>query len=472
MSFEPSPEVRRIRDCIDHPIIDSDGHLIEFLPEVYDVMATVGGPGLVDKFRVVENGGRKSIELTLEQRRAAGLMRSAWWGLPTANTLDRATAMIPRLMYERLDEIGIDLAVLYPTYGLACMGLEDDELRLGAARAFNLYYHQAFAPYSDRLLPVAIIPMFTPDEAVAELDFAVGELGMRPVMLTGLVPRPVDPEATSHRHARRLDTLGMDSPFDYDPVWRRCTELGVSPTFHSAGMGWGSRTSETNYVYNHLGNFAAAGEALCRAVFMGGVAHRFPELRWAFLEGGVAWGVNLLADVIGHWEKRNRDVIGHYDPAALDVDELRRLFATYGSPAANLHRNRLPEVLHMLSEPDEHPDTIDEFALSGVDTVEDILAVWDRFHFGCEADDPMTAMGFDRTVTPGGRVVKGIFASDVGHWDVPDMRDVLTEAYELVDDGILDEADFRAFTFEHPTSLWATNNPDFYKDTVIEKALQ
>ena len=113
MSFEPSAEVRRIRDAIDHPIIDSDGHIIEFLPEVHDIMAAVGGPGLVDKFKVVEHGARKPIDLTVEQRRAAGLMRSAWWGLPARNTLDRATALLPKLLYERLDEIGIDLAVLY-----------------------------------------------------------------------------------------------------------------------------------------------------------------------------------------------------------------------------------------------------------------------------------------------------------------------------------------------------------------------
>ena len=39
-----------------------------------------------------------------------------------------------------------------------------------------------------------------------------------------------------------------------------------------------------------------------------------------------------------------------------------------------------------------------------------------------------------------------MFASDIGHWDVPDMRGVLPEAWELVDDGLLDEAQFRDFT--------------------------
>ena len=48
---------------------------------------------------------------------------------------------------------------------------------------------------------------------------------------------------------------------------------------------------------------------------------------------------------------------------------------------------------------------------------------------------------------PGGVRLNAIFASDIGHWDVPDMREVLPEAWELVEDGHLDEDEFRAFTF-------------------------
>jgi hypothetical protein len=43
-----------------------------------------------------------------------------------------------------------------------------------------------------------------------------------------------------------IDTLGHGSEYDYDPVWRRCGELGVSPAFHGIGYGWGSRRSSTN----------------------------------------------------------------------------------------------------------------------------------------------------------------------------------------------------------------------------------
>ena len=33
------------------------------------------------------------------------------------------------------------------------------------------------------------------------------------------------------RHAFYQDCFGIDSPYDYDPVWQACIDLGVAPTF-------------------------------------------------------------------------------------------------------------------------------------------------------------------------------------------------------------------------------------------------
>jgi predicted TIM-barrel fold metal-dependent hydrolase len=74
--------------------------------------------------------------------------------------------------------------------------------------------------------------------------------------------------------------------YDYDPLWSRCRDLGVAPSFHGVGYGWGSRVSATNYVHNHLGNFASSADAVCRGLFLGGVPKRFPTLTFAFMEGG------------------------------------------------------------------------------------------------------------------------------------------------------------------------------------------
>ena len=40
-------------------------------------------------------------------------------------------------MYERLDEFGIDVSVIYPSLGLIFMHLDDEHERRGACRALN-----------------------------------------------------------------------------------------------------------------------------------------------------------------------------------------------------------------------------------------------------------------------------------------------------------------------------------------------
>ena len=78
------------------------------------------------------------------------------------------------------------------------------------------------------------------------------------------------------------------------------------------------------------------------------------------------------------------------------------------------------------------------------------------------------AGAYDTRSTPLGARLHAVFSSDIGHWDVPDMAGVLPEAYELLERGLLTEADFRAFVFESPLALWQHGNPDFFAGTSIE----
>jgi predicted TIM-barrel fold metal-dependent hydrolase len=470
-SYPPLDEVARIRSQLDHPVIDNDGHIIEYLPLVRDLLVDIAGEDVAKRFDTVRDSGRLTQLVPADSRRELGLTRTPWWGIPTRNTLDRATSMLPDLMHRRLDQLGIDVAFLYPTYGLTAIHLTDDELRQATSRAFNMYLAEAYRPYRDRMMPVAVIPTFTPEEAVAELDFAVGELGLRAAMMGGAVSRPVP--GHDGPGARWMDGLGHGSVHDYTPLWERCVELGVAPTFHSTGTGWGSRTSPTNYAFNHIGSFAAAGELTARSLFFGGVPMRFPGLRFAFLEGGAAWAASLYSDILGHWEKRNREAVTRYDPAALDRDQLAALFAEHAQGQMRDRLARLDEGVAMLSEPIVGDDTLDEFAESLVGTADDIRTVFtERYFFGCEADDPMTALAFNTRLNPLDARLPAVFASDIGHWDVPDFRSVLAEAWELVEDGHLDPSDFRAFTFDNPVALWAGNNPEIFAGTVVEEAVR
>ncbi len=116
--------------------------------------------------------------------------RGPWWSAPAKQTIDLATALFPQLLYERLDEIGIDFGVVYPSLGLIFMHGDDQAYRRGTCRALNRCNADRFASLSDRLTPVAAIPMVTPEEAIAELEFAVRELGFKAVVLAGYVQRP------------------------------------------------------------------------------------------------------------------------------------------------------------------------------------------------------------------------------------------------------------------------------------------
>ena len=72
-------------------------------------------------------------------------------------------------------------------------------------------------------------------------------------------------------------------------------------------MGWGSRRSISNYMYNHIGSFGASMEALCKSLFLGGVTRRFPQpSASACWKVASAWACSLFADLVSHWEKRNK----------------------------------------------------------------------------------------------------------------------------------------------------------------------
>ncbi|HJU28132.1 MAG TPA: amidohydrolase family protein [Candidatus Binataceae bacterium] len=464
-----------IRAQLSHPVIDSDGHWVEFSPILLDYLNKVAGPKAVEGMRSGDEIVGRILNLPLERRRDERRAQQSWWPFPTKNTLDRATAMIPKLLYQRLDELGLDFTVLYPTSGLGLYAIGNDEMRQATCRAFNMYIADAFREFSDRMTPAAAIPMNTPQEAIAELEH-VKNLGLKAIVMGSVIRRPVAASARSgerNRWAAWYDVLGIDSDYDYDPVWKKCVELGFAPTFHSAGRGMGFRTSPSNFTYNHIGHFASAGEAVCKGLFMGGVTRRFPTLKFAFLEGGVGWACQLYADIIGHWKKRNFKALEEVNPANLDRKLLGEMLDKYvgkGSAAKLDGWECTPGgEAAAAAWAAQGPEVIDDFAACGIEKASDIRKLFaENFYFGCEADDPVNAWGFNARVNPYRARIKTLFGSDIGHFDVPDMREVLIEAHELVDDAIITEDDFRDFVFSYPVEFWTGMNPDFFKGTVVE----
>ena len=471
----------KIRETLDHPVIDADGHLVETPPVLFDFLKQAGGQSLVDAYRTRMNKGAWGTwaDLSPEERRARGVIRPPFWSMP-ANTYDRATALLPNLLRARLDDFGVDFMVVFPTIAIPFIsGSIDAELRQGMCRAINLMYAEVFADHKDRIAPAAAIPMHTPEEALAELDVACGQLGLKAAMIAGTVQRPlpavekIAPELGPY--AFWIDPLAMDSPYDYDPVWARFAELGVAPSTHNNSMGWGLRRSGSSFVYNHIGHFAAAGEAFAKALFLGGVTHRFPDLKFCFLEGGVAWASNLYNDICEHWEKRNLAALHeHLNPGSVDRARMRALFEEYGDARYRGHAAAIEGGYdHSLMPPmGEQPEPVDEFAACGIRKGRDIYRRFvPNFYFGCEADDRMAAIAFNPKLNHFDARLKAMYGSDVGHFDVQNMSEVLSEAHELVENELITQDDFRDFTFTNVAELHASMNPNFFKGTVVEDAV-
>jgi predicted TIM-barrel fold metal-dependent hydrolase len=464
-----------IRAKLDHPVIDCDGHLSEFMPSIVDYLRKVGGSDFTERYLSRQRSPQPPA--TLAERRYRRHRRGHWWERPMADVEDSVTPQLPRLMYERLDEFGIDFSIVYPSQGLLCAHVRDDEDRLIATRAVNEMHAELYnREYGDRLAVPAVIPMKRPEEALAELEHAVRVLGFKVAMFPFGIWRPIPALAERFPGIEEygpdglwLDCYGTDSEYDYDPVFARCIELGVAFTSHGVAgpaVPWGSR-SISSWTYNHIGNQPWQQNMLCKSLYLGGVTRRFPQLNLAFLECGVAWAATLLSDTVGHWEKRNLDALQGVDPARLDRARAEALLLEYGGKRFQGRVWEHPRCFPVEADPPHPGDSLDDFAPMQIRREEDLGELFSRFYFGCEADDRMNAVAFQTGINRFGMRLNAIFSSDIGHFDVPDMTRVVEEAYELVEDGAMNAEDFRDFASDNTIRLHGQMNPDFWKGTPV-----
>lgn len=469
-----------VRERVGHPIIDVDGHMLEILDAAQPYVRAALGPALYERWKDRGSGASRSQRArTLDDRRRTRTPQSSWWGgAPASNARDRATAALPALLHERMDELGMDFTVLYPTNTLLTCAEPDDDLRQGLCAGFNAFYADVYGEFADRFTPAGMIPMHTPEEAVAELGHCK-DLGLRVVCFPEGVLRPLAEPAGSDcspwlfpGQTHWFDSFGLDSAYDYDPVWQACLDLGFAATFHGGltvrpGVCW----SVSSYVANHVGQFALQMIPLCKSLLFGGVPRRFPDLPVTFLECGVSWAAQMLLDTIEHWEKRNVDALRRLDPSTLDRDELGRYYRQYGGKVAQLLGEDLFDRLRQLPIHGDTPEELDEFIHMGVKSPEDIVEQFTRsFYFGCEADDRGIAMAFTPLV-PGSARLHPLLSSDIGHWDVTDMTHVVSESYELVEDEYLRAEEWRAVVFDNPVEMYTRVNPRFFDGTPVAAAI-
>ncbi|MBD2454698.1 amidohydrolase [Nostoc sp. FACHB-87] len=174
-------------------------------------------------------------------------------------------------------QMGIDIAFLYPTYGLWLFAIDSmpPEVVGAFTRAYNTWLYEEFCSYApDKLKGVGAINLHAPEQMVSELH-RIADFGWKSVFLR---PNPVK--------GRLL------SDFAYEPFWTACEELdiavGIHEGTHSRLPTTGADRFHTRFAMHACSHPIEQMMALL-ALIEGGVLERHPHLRVAFLESGCGW---------------------------------------------------------------------------------------------------------------------------------------------------------------------------------------
>ena len=90
-----------VHASLKHPVIDGDGHWLEPVPVFLEYLCEVGGAQAIDRMRALWQRNHTWYRSTWSERQHNRTRRSNWWGV-TSKTLDKATALLPALLNERL----------------------------------------------------------------------------------------------------------------------------------------------------------------------------------------------------------------------------------------------------------------------------------------------------------------------------------------------------------------------------------
>jgi hypothetical protein len=96
MSAHASPA--QIRSQLSHPIVDGDGHWLEYAPVFSEKMRKAAGDKGADGFLAALRSTSDALKMQPGERARRGVAQPNFWNRQAENTLDRATAMMPKML--------------------------------------------------------------------------------------------------------------------------------------------------------------------------------------------------------------------------------------------------------------------------------------------------------------------------------------------------------------------------------------
>jgi len=184
---------------------------------------------------------------------------------------------------------GVSAEVLYPTHGLKCLSLDDQELEAACCRVYNDWLSDYCSAAPDRLIGIALLSMYDIDGAVNELE-RCRKAGMRGSVIWQ-VPPPRLPFSSSHYDKFWAVSQDLDMPVNLHILsghgYSRTRSFGLGDTL--TGL-----TQEANSVNMKL--FQSVN-SLYELIYSG-VLERFPKLKVVLVENELGW----IPFVLEQWD--------------------------------------------------------------------------------------------------------------------------------------------------------------------------
>jgi predicted TIM-barrel fold metal-dependent hydrolase len=175
---------------------------------------------------------------------------------------------------QHMDELEIDIQVLYPTVFLRPM-TDDPMVEYAICKAYNRWLASIWEAAPDRFRWVALPPLRSMDKVEEEMRFAKDHGGV------GVFLRGIEFEKQ------------LDNPYFF-PMYALGEELSMPMCFHS---GVGSFSHLGIYPKGGLGRGKLTIVSAFHQLLMAKVPARFPKLRWAFIEVSSQWIPYALNDL-------------------------------------------------------------------------------------------------------------------------------------------------------------------------------
>jgi predicted TIM-barrel fold metal-dependent hydrolase len=196
-----------------------------------------------------------------------------------------------------LDELRIDLQVLYPTIFIRSRFAGQEDLELAMTRSYNRWIAQRTEESNGRLRWVAVLPLMSMDLAVKELEWAK-EHGACGVFKKGL----------------ECESRVASDPYFF-PLYEAASELNLPMCIHTGSDGHNEINSPTAWDAVKAFNPLVTSDVL----------EKFPDLRVGFIEAGASWVPFLLTILAASGRHAHMQGINLDNSLDLDLDLFRRL---------------------------------------------------------------------------------------------------------------------------------------------------